>query len=130
MKENRQSVPLTCFYGIGGGIVMAAAVLFMMRSAAFSTQLKTLIPEIAIAAALPMCMKAFSSENVNLPAAQILMVLVSFAASMIHGAYVNSESAAQSAGNLFTLPCLLHGISLAVIIIAAAIVKIKEKKEF
>jgi hypothetical protein len=75
-------------------------------------------------------MKAFSSENVNLPAAQILMVLVSFAASMIHGAYVNSESAAQSAGNLFTLPCLLHGISLAVIIIAAAIVKIKEKKEF
>ena len=92
MKKYIRPVLLTLFGGIGGGIVMALLILYMMITTVFTTGGIGFILELVVAAALPLCLNIIRGQGIWLKTAQLLMVVVSFTITMYYAGYVSAPA--------------------------------------
>lgn len=129
MKKYIKPVMTTLLCGIGGGVVMALLILYMMIATVFTTGGIGFILEIIVAAALPLTLNIMRNQGILLKTAQFLMVAVSFAISLYYAGYVSAPAdfANMNAAIIF-VSAILHAAALGSFLFAAGIRKFILKK--
>ena len=129
MNKYLRPVLMTLACGIGGGILMALLLLYMMITTVFTTGGLGFVLELLVAAALPLCLNVVRNEGIFLKTAQFLMVAVSFTISMYYAGYVSAPADfANMNAAIIVVSAILHAVSLASFLIAAGIRKFILKK--
>lgn len=129
MNEKLKTVLMTLGCGIGGGLIMALLLLYMMISTVFTYGGIGFILELIVAAALPLCLNVVRNEGIWLKTAQFLMVAVSFAITMYYAGYVSAPADFPNLNAaIITVSAILHAVSLGSFLIAAGVRKFILKK--
>jgi hypothetical protein len=116
MAKKRVTTAVT---GICGGILMAVLLLYMMIINTFRISNISFLPILAAACAFPLCIELIDEDVMYKGTARSIMILVSFAISLLYGKIVSDNLSIEGQGaQLFkavlTCSAVLHGSSMAV----------------
>lgn len=129
MKKYMKPVLMTLGCGIGGGLLMAVLLLYMMMATVFTAGGFGFILEVIVAAALPLCLNVVRNEGIFLKTAQFLMVAVSFTICMYYAGYVSAPADFPNLNAaIIMVSAILHAVSLGSFLIAAGVRKFILKK--
>lgn len=126
MSESAKRNLFSILAGIGTGLFMSIAVLYMMIISFFDIASISYWITAAACCAIPFCLTFLRQKGWNVFLAQIMMILTSFIITAIYGGYVTYSGSAASSYPSFWLQVLsasslAHGLSLVCVCISEAV---------
>ncbi len=122
MSDNTRRNLISILIGLGTGLFMSILVLYMMITSYFNIMSLSFVLTVTAACAVPFCLTFLRKTEWNVFLAQIVMILTSFAITVIYGFYVTYAGETVSAYSSFwtqvlAASALAHGLSLGLTVL-------------
>lgn len=129
LKDYYRKIFTSLAAGIGGGILMAVILLYMMIATVFTTNGMPFFLEAAVAMAFPLCLNLFDQKEIMRKTAQFLMISVSFAITQYYAGYASPTADFPNMNAaIYLCSAILHGLSLLAFAVSAIYSRIQKRR--
>ena len=114
--DNKKRNVMSVLSGLLAGVVMALMMLYIMMLSDFKIVTVTLILQLLVACALPLCLQFLKKQKLSVLVAGTVMIVLSFLITVLYGFVVDRQLEYRAVdafiSRVILLTSLLHGSAL------------------